>query len=214
MWSEDAAPLIRVYVCFATQQRAAVTEGGDFVFEMRPENEFLSAQSSQLSSDAIALNNQLDTLQPKPAAAKPAPVVVANLQGEAQKIQLPKAVPPSQRQLAQRANDRGLQLYKEKRYAEAEAAFTEALRQRPDFALAANNLGFIYFRQQKYPEAARWFENTLSMDRSRAIAYLNLGDAWLKAGEPAKAKTAFQTYLEIAANGAGAGHARQMLGEN
>ncbi len=189
------------------------SEGGDFVFEVRPENEFLSAQSSQLSSEAIALNSRLDTLQPKPAAAKPAPVVVTDLQGEAQKIQLPKAVPPSQRQLAQRANDRGLQLYKEKRYAEAEAAFTEALRQRPDFALAANNLGFIYFRQQKFPEAARWFENALSMDRSRAIAYLNLGDAWLKAGEPAKAKTAFQTYLEIAANGAGAGHARQMLGE-
>ncbi len=192
------------------------SEGGDFVFEVRPENEFLSAQSSQLSSEAIALNSRLDTLQPQStaaAAAKPAPVVITDLQGEAQKIQLPKAVPPSQRQLAQRANDRGLQLYKEKRYAEAEAAFTEALRQRPDFALAANNLGFIYFRQQKYPEAARWFENALSMDRSRAIAYLNLGDAWLKAGEPAKAKTAFQTYLEIAANGAGAGHARQMLGE-
>lgn len=189
------------------------SEGGDFVFEVRPETEFLSAQSSQLSSEAIALNSRLDTLQPKPAAAKPAPVVVTDLQGEAQKIQLPKAVPPSQRRLAQRANDRGLQLYKEKRYAEAEAAFTEALRQRPDFALAANNLGFIYFRQQKFPEAARWFENALSMDRSRAIAYLNLGDAWLKAGEPAKAKTAFQTYLELAANGAGAGHARQMLGE-
>ena len=183
------------------------------MFEARSENEFLSAQSSQLSSDAIALNSRLDTLQPQAATAKPAPVVVTNLQGEAQKIQLPKAVPPSQRQQAQRANDRGLQLYKEKRYAEAEAAFTEALKQRPDFALAANNLGFIYFRQQKYPEAARWFEKTLELDRSRAIAYLNLGDAWLKAGEKAKAKTAFQTYLELAANGAGAGHARQMLGE-
>ena len=189
------------------------SEGGDFVFEARSENEFLSAQSSQLSSDAIALNSRLDTLQPQAASAKPAPVVVTNLQGEAEKIQLPKAVPPSQRQQAQRANDRGLQLYKEKRYAEAEAAFTEALKQRPDFALAANNLGFIYFRQQKYPEAARWFEKTLELDRSRAIAYLNLGDAWLKAGEKDKAKTAFQTYLELAANGAGAGHARQMLGE-
>ena len=35
------------------------------------------------------------------------------------------------RQLAQRANDCGLHFYREKRYAEAEAQFTEALKLRP-----------------------------------------------------------------------------------
>jgi tetratricopeptide (TPR) repeat protein len=138
-------------------------------------------------------------------------VVVKDLQGGEQKIVTPLAVPSSARQLAQRANDRGLQLYKEKLYAEAEAQFTEALKLRPDFALAANNLGFVYFKQDKFKEAARWFENTVKVDPSRAVAYLNLGDAHAKAGDGEKAKKAFRAYLELAPTGAGAGHAKQEL---
>ena len=167
------------------------SEGGDFVFALPAEAEFLSAQTSQLSGDAIALNSKLDATRPAAPEAAAAPaaadspavlpvsatVVVKDLQGGEQKIVTPLAVPSSARQLAQRANDRGLQLYKEKNYAEAEAQFTEALKLRPDFALAANNLGFVYFKQDKFKEAARWFENTVKMDPSRAIAYLNLGDA-------------------------------------
>lgn len=193
------------------------SEGGDFVFELPAEAEFLSAETTQLPSDAIALNSRLDAGRStapsegdKPAAA-PTPVVVKDLQGGEQKITPPAAVPTSQRQLAQRANDRGLQLYREKRYAEAEAQFTEALKLRPDFALAANNLGFVYYRQEKYREAARWFENATRMDPSRAIAYLNLGDAQAKAGEAEKARKAYGTYLELAPNGAGAAHARAEL---
>ena len=203
------------------------SEGGDFVFALPAEAEFLSAQTSQLSGDAIALNSKLDaTRPPVPVATAPAAattvespavlpvsatVVVKDLQGGEQKIVTPLAVPSSARQLAQRANDRGLQLYKEKQYAEAEAQFTEALKLRPDFALAANNLGFVYFKQDKFKEAARWFENTVKMDPSRAIAYLNLGDAHAKAGDSEKAKKAFRAYLELAPTGPGAGHAKQEL---
>jgi uncharacterized caspase-like protein/peptidoglycan/xylan/chitin deacetylase (PgdA/CDA1 family) len=198
------------------------SEGGDFVFALPAEAEFLSAQTSQLSVDAIALNSKLDATRPTapaPAAAGDSPaalsasatVVVKDLQGGEQKIVTPLAVPSSARQLAQRANDRGLQLYKEKQYAEAEAQFTEALKLRPDFALAANNLGFVYFKQDKFKEAARWFENTVKMDPSRAIAYLNLGDAHVKAGDGEKAKKAFRAYLELAPTGPGAGHAKQEI---
>jgi TolA-binding protein len=199
------------------------SEGGDFVFELPVENEFLSAQTDQLPGDAIALNSKLDAARPAPAAAPaagdgpslpaaPAPVVVKDLQGGEHKIVPPAAVPQSMRQLAQRANDRGLQLYREKLYAQAEAQFTEALKLRPDFALAANNLGFVYYRQDKYQEAARWFENAIRMDPSRAVAYLNLGDAWARAGEKDKAAKAYGTYLELAPRGPGVPHVRQQLG--
>lgn len=199
------------------------SEGGDFVFELAASDEFLSGTSSQLSGDAIAMNTKLDATRPTPAVATsaggdkpamPAPsatVVVKDLQGGDQKIVTPVAVPSSARQLAQRANDRGLQLYKEKHYAEAEAQFTEALKLRPDFALAANNLGFVYYKQDKFAEAARWFENTVKIDPSRAVAYLNLGDAYAKAGNTDKAKKAFSTYLELAPNGSGAPYARQQV---
>ncbi|OYU43676.1 MAG: polysaccharide deacetylase, partial [Burkholderiales bacterium PBB4] len=115
------------------------SEGGDFVFELPVSGEFLNAQTTQLAGDAIAMNTKLDAARPTPAPAAVAganspdtaaalasstTVVVKDLQGADQKLVTPLAVPSSTRQLAQRANDRGLQLYKEKKYAEAEAQFT------------------------------------------------------------------------------------------
>ncbi|OEZ96306.1 polysaccharide deacetylase family protein [Duganella sp. HH101] len=185
------------------------SEGGEFVFQLPAEAEFLSAQSAQLSADAIALNSKLDKGRDQKADGNT--VVVKNLQGEEQKIAAPKPVDASSRQLAQRANDKGLQLYKEKQYAQAEAAFTEALKYRPDFGLAANNLGFVYYKQEKYAEAARWFENTLQIDTSRAIAYLNLGDARLHLGEREKARQAYASFLALAPNHANAGYAKEQL---
>ena len=104
-----------------------------------------------------------------------------------------------------------MQLYKEKQYAQAEAAFTEALKYRPDFGLAANNLGFVYFKQDKFAEAARWFENTIQIDASRAIAYLNLGDARQRQGDQEKAKKAYASFIELAPNHPSASYAREQL---
>ncbi|WP_426336272.1 polysaccharide deacetylase family protein [Pseudoduganella sp. R-31] len=185
------------------------SEGGEFVFQLPAEAEFLSENSTQLSQDAIALNKKLDSGRNSQAEGNA--TVVKDLQGEEQKLAAPKPVDASSRQLAQRANDRGLQLYKEKQYAQAEAAFTEALKYRPDFGLAANNLGFIYFKQEKYAEAARWFENTIQIDASRAIAYLNLADARQRQGEQEKARKAYTSFLELAPNHPNAAYAREQL---
>jgi uncharacterized caspase-like protein len=190
------------------------SEGGEFVLELASDTEFLNADSAQLNKDAIALNTRLDASNPQatPAAGgKAQPVTVIDLQGVEHKLTPPPAVGTSTRQLAQRANDRGLQFYKEQRYAEAEAQFTEALKLRPDFALAANNLGFVYYKQDKFAEAARWFENTLKADPSRAVAYLNLGDAYSRSNRADKAAKAYQTYLALLPNGPGASHAKQQL---
>lgn len=185
------------------------SEGGEFVFEVQAESEFLNEKTAQLSADAIALNSKIDDVREK--ADSKAPIVIKNLNGGEQKIAAPKPVSASSRQMAQRANDQGLQFYREKKYAEAEAAFTEALKHRPEFALAANNLGFVYFRQSKYAEAARWYENTLQIDPSRAVAYLNLGDARVKLNEIDKAKKAYASYLELSPNGSSAAYAKDAL---
>lgn len=191
------------------------SEGGDFVFELAAETEFLNTASTQLAGEAIALNTKLDAARPPAPAdgkvAPPAAVTVKDLQGVERTLDPPPTVSLSPRQLAQRANDRGLQFYKEKRYAEAEAQFTEALKLRPDFALAANNLGFVYYRQDKFAEAARWYENAIKLDRSRAIAYLNLGDAYARNNERDKARTAYQTYLELSPQGPQAVYAKQQI---
>jgi tetratricopeptide (TPR) repeat protein len=186
------------------------SQGGEFVFQVPDSQEYLTADTRQLSADAIALNNRVDAAQDAKGEAE-APVTVTDLQGGRSTLVVPAAGAVSDRQRAQQANDRGLQLYREKRYDEAVAQFTEALKLRPDFALAANNLGFVYYRQQRYAEAARWLENTVKIDPSRAVAYLNLGDAYFNAGDKAKARQAYSTYLELQPQGSGAAQARAQL---
>lgn len=194
------------------------SQGGDFVFELPAQQEFISADTTQLGGAAIALNAKIDAAGPAVQAGAPgrpaqvAPVVIKDLAGKDQTIKTVALAAPGVKQAAQQANDRALLAYREQRYAEAEAGFTEALKLRPDFALAANNLGFVYFKQQRWAEAARWFGNAIKMDPSRAIAYLNLGDALSQAGDGEGAKAAFKTYLELQPKGAGAEHARQQLG--
>ena len=185
--------------------------GGEFIFELPAEREALSADSRQLDAAASKFAKRLDEAQAaaqQPAASAPAgaaggasavQVVVRNLDGGETKITAPVGdakLPP--RVAAQRANDRGLALYRERRYDEAEAAFTEALKLQPKFALAANNLGFVYFKRQKPVEAARWFEQAIAMDGSRALAHLNLGDALLLAGDDAKAQQAYARFVALA----------------
>lgn len=170
------------------------SEGGEFIFELAPEREALSADSRQLDADASQLARRIAEARPNTAAA----VVLKNLDGGETKIAAPAAADVPPRVAAQRANDRGLVLYRERRYDEAEAAFTEALKLQPRFALAANNLGFIYFKRGKPVEAARWFERAIEMDGSRALAYLNLGDAQLQAGDDTKALAAYKTFVGLA----------------
>ncbi|WP_313244779.1 polysaccharide deacetylase family protein [Stenotrophomonas rhizophila] len=186
------------------------SQGGEFVFQVPDSQEYLTADTRQLSADAIALNNKVDAAQDAKGKDE-APVTVADLQGGKSTLVVPAAAPTSDRQRAQQANDRGLQLYREKRYDEAVAQFTEALKLRPDFAQAANNLGFVYYRQQRYAEAARWLENTLKIDPSRAVAHFNLGDAYFHAGDKAKAKQAYSTYLALQPQGSAAAQARAQL---
>lgn len=188
------------------------SQGGEFVFQLADNAEFLTAATGQLSAEAIALNGRLEASQEGRAANNtPAPVTVASLDGGQRTLVVAASGSISDRQRAQQANDRGLQLYREKRYDEAVAQLTEALKLRPDFAQAANNLGFVYYRQQRYAEAVRWLENTLKIDPSRAVAYLNLGDARFHAGDQAGARQAYATYLELQPQGSGAAHARQRL---
>ncbi len=171
------------------------SEGGEFVFELPVEREALSGDSRQLDAGASALAQRIAAAQPSASAPV---VVVKNLDGSDNKLTVPAAADLPPRVAAQRDNDRGLVLYRERRYDEAEAAFTEALKHLPRFALAANNLGFVYYKRGKPVEAARWFEKAIEMDGSRALAWLNLGDAQLLAGDEAKAATAYATFVGLA----------------
>ena len=183
------------------------SEGGDFVFATARPKEFLTDASPQLAPDALALNAQLKRAGPSPNDA----VTVTNLEGKAEVLRPAEAVAVSDQQRAEAANNLGLQFYREKQYAQAEASLLEAMRLAPTYAMAANNLGFVFYKEGKHAEAIQWFETTLRLDPSRGVAFLNLGDAYLAIGQPDRAKAAYKTYLALLPNGASADRVRRAL---
>ena len=191
------------------------SEGGDFIFELNHETEFLNENSAQLGDEGIKLNAQLEQLreQIRKEAAQNAELkkqlaaAQAQLQ-EGQQAGKSGATPPagaeagvaSVKDIPAATNDEGMRLYKEKKYSEAAEKFKQAAQLKPDSALFANNAGFALFRLGQYAEAIEWFQKTIALDPNRAIAYLNLGDAYLKVGKKSEAKEAFEKYLQLQPN--------------
>ena len=188
------------------------SEGGEFVFTLAANEEYISDATPQLAGDAIALNTKLDkTTAVVAASAATDGVVVKDLQGKDQKIAAPAAAPVSDRQQARQLNDRGMQFFKEKNYAAARELFLQSLKLQPDFALAANNLGFVYWKTNDDADAVKYFEAALKIDPSRAVAYANLGDALQRQGKSDDARKAYETYLQLAPTGGLAQHAKDAI---
>jgi peptidoglycan/xylan/chitin deacetylase (PgdA/CDA1 family)/uncharacterized caspase-like protein len=188
------------------------SEGGEFVFTLASNEEYISDATTQLAGDAIALNTKLEkTTAVVAASAATDGVVVKDLQGKDQKIAAAPAAPVSDKQQARLLNDRGMQSFKEKNYAAARDQFAQSLKLQPDFALAANNLGFVYWKMNDDANAVKYFEAALRIDPSRAIAYANLGDALVRQGKADEARKAFETYLQLAPSGGSAQHAKDAL---
>jgi tetratricopeptide (TPR) repeat protein len=192
-------------------------EGGEFVFAARGEEEFLSEESRQLDGEAIRLNADLERvrkaidekkarneeLRRQILAVEAGLVPAGKLDGgasafavDAGALSAPLVAAVGNTQ-ARREVERGMGLFRERRYAEAAQAFEAALKINPNHVLAANNLGFTYFRLDRFADAITWYERTLVLDPMRALAYANVGDAYVKAGRTADAKRAYQKFLEL-----------------
>ena len=211
------------------------TEGGDFIFDLKHETEFLNEDSAQLGDDAIKVNAELEKLRVQMREEERKneelrkKLEVAELQlkqgqlvatsasgttttgtsaGSASATPGTPAQPPDP---AAASNDEGMRLYKEKRYAEAAAKFTEASNLQPASALFANNAGFAYYRMKQYDDAEKWFQKTVALDPKRAVAYLNLADAYFDQQKKPEAKEAYGKYLALAPNSKTAPSVREKL---
>ena len=101
----------------------AGSEGGDFIFELKHESEFLDSSSAQLGDDAIHLNAEVERLRAENSKAViqneelRKQLAAAQALLAATKKRESKAAPSPDKALA--LNDEGMRLYKEKKYAEA-----------------------------------------------------------------------------------------------
>jgi tetratricopeptide (TPR) repeat protein len=172
------------------------TDGGEFVFELKHESEGLSEESKKLDAEAIRLNGDLDRIRAALAAKRQRNDELKQQIAKAQS-QLNTAPGAVQPRTAAQHVDWGVALFRERRYADAQKEFFEALRLNPGNALAANNVGYTYAKMERFDEAVKWFEKTLQLDPRRAIAHANLGDAFVSLGRNEDARREFEKYLEL-----------------
>jgi len=200
------------------------SEGGDFLFELNHETEFLNENSTQLSEDAIKANAELEQLKAeiRKQAEQNAELKkqLATMQSRLQSgaagtpgagSSAGAAQPATPKDAAAETNDEGMRAYKEKRYAEALAKFEDAAKLQPSIPLYANNAGFACFKLGQHALAADWFRKTLALDPNRAVAYLNLGDALWELNQKDEAKQAFEKFLQLSPNSKTAPRVRELL---
>ncbi len=84
------------------------------------------------------------------------------------------------------------------RYAEAIAAFDEAIRQRPDFAEAYGNCGLVYYDLRRYEEAIAGFDEAVRLQPDDAQAYILRGAAQFGLERHEKAVVDFEAALALA----------------
>jgi peptidoglycan/xylan/chitin deacetylase (PgdA/CDA1 family)/TolA-binding protein len=204
------------------------TEGGDFIFNLKHETEFLNGDSAQLDDEGIKMNTELEQLRgqmhEEEEKNEELRKQLANAQAQLKQGTQAGAVaaksgadgaPAAQAkptaETAAAANDEGMRLYKEKSYADAAAKFAEASSLQPASALFANNAGFAFYRMGQYDQAAKWFLQAIALDPKRAVAYLNLGDAYLNLQKKAEAKDAYQKFLALSPNSKSAPDVREKM---
>lgn len=92
---------------------------------------------------------------------------------------------------------RALELYKEKRFAEAMAELLIIIAKKPDLASAHNNLGLIYKERDRYKEAEQEYKEALKAEPRYAEAMNNLAVLYDNEGRYNEAVELFKNALKI-----------------
>ena len=100
--------------------------------------------------------------------------------------------------------DLGLELTKEKKYAEAIVAYNKAVEIEPFYPIVYNKLGEVLREIERFEEAIAAFQKAITFSSSYAQAYHNLGLTYVKQDKLLEAIKAYQqaikldpTYIEI-----------------
>lgn len=195
----------------------AGSEGGEMVFALAPDEEFLGADSAQLDEEAIALNRQLAEVRELIAAKKDRNSQLAReLERAKEELARLSAAPPraggaADRGRARQRHEEGLELFRQKRYDEAAAAMQEAVDLEPESALYTNNLGFVFYRRGELAKALELYQRTEKLDPARIQVYMNEGSALEALGRKEEAVAAYRKFLELAPDHRDADYARRRL---
>jgi len=205
------------------------SEGGEFLFELKPEA--ITSLTQQLDTQSLQLSNKLTDLE-KEIGSKQAELLrlQQSIQAETARLsQLGKAgiqsaalitrtsAPAARTKTkAQQAYDmdrQGLELYREKKYAEAEQKFKAAIELKPNDPVLLNNLGFLYYVMGRNDDALTYLQKTLALDPKRKEAHGNIAELYYKMGQKTEAKQHYEQYLALYPNSPKAPEFRKILAE-
>ena len=91
----------------------------------------------------------------------------------------------------------GLVAYQSGDWVQSEKYYQDALRLKPDWAMARYNLGVVLAQQARLAEAARQYEKSIALDSTYGPALENLGCVYLSQGFPAQAIERFQRAIAL-----------------
>jgi predicted O-linked N-acetylglucosamine transferase (SPINDLY family) len=83
------------------------------------------------------------------------------------------------------------------KFADAAASFLEALRLKPDLAVASNSLGIVYVHQRKLQEASDRFRHAVQVQPGLVQAHNNLGNVLREQGRFQEALQSYKAALQL-----------------
>ena len=90
----------------------------------------------------------------------------------------------------------GVELHDNKQYDDALAAYKQALKQRPKWALAYYEMGLTYYAMGNYKKAIKYCKKVLKTPNTyHASAYNMIGNAYDERGKPEKALETYRTAI-------------------
>ena len=201
------------------------SEGGEFIFELKPQA--LSSSTEQLDAQSLKLSAKLDSLE-KEIGAKQSELLKLqqSIQAESAKLaQIGKppiaavsvtrtGQPARTKSKAAQAYDldrQGQQLYREKKYTEAEQKFRAAVELKPNDAVLLNNMGFLYYIMGRDNDALTYLQKTLAIDPKRKEAHGNIAELYYKMGRKVEAKQHYEEYLALYPNSPKAAEFKKVL---
>ncbi len=105
----------------------------------------------------------------------------------------------------------GTIFYRQRKFAEAEKFYVDAIAADPEYALAQFNLGNLFDEQGRVDEALEHYRQALTLNANYADAHFNLALLCERTGDALKAVRHWKAYLKLDSSGQWAEIARKQL---
>ncbi len=107
----------------------------------------------------------------------------------------------------------GLLRYDQRRYDESRDFLKSGLGINPNSWFGHYQLGLTYFALENYTESEQEFRRAVELDPSFAEVHIRLANVYLRRGNPAKALTEYESYLQKESKGRFAARVRKTVSE-